>query len=62
MSGENDAASNNTKLTKKLYDFMSGIFNNVVFKIVRDCRHEVFTEVNKLSSYNYLINYIKQHH
>ena len=61
MSGEQDAASANTKLTKKLYDFLSSIFNNVVFKIVKDCRHEVFTEVNKLSSYNYLISYIKQY-
>jgi alpha-beta hydrolase superfamily lysophospholipase len=61
MSGEQDAASANTKLTKELYDFLSSIFNNVVFKIVKDCRHEVFTEVNKLSSYNYLISYIKQY-
>jgi len=60
ISGEHDAASNNSKLSKKLRDFLKPIFNNVSFKIVKDCRHEVFTEVNKLSSYNYLINYIKQ--
>ena len=60
ISGEYDAASNNSKLAKKLKDFLMSIFSNVSFKIVKDCRHEVFTEVNKLSSYNYLINYIKQ--
>ena len=60
ISGEHDAASNNSKLAKKLKDFLKSIFNNVSFKIIKDCRHEVFTEVNKLSSYNYLINYIKQ--
>ena len=60
ISGEHDAASNNSKLANKLKDFLKSIFNNVSFKIVKDCRHEVFTEVNKLSSYNYLINYIKQ--
>ena len=60
ISGEYDVASNNSKLAKKLKDFLMSIFSNVSFKIVKDCRHEVFTEVNKLSSYNYLINYIKQ--
>lgn len=59
ISGENDAASSMSKFTKKLYDFLSAIFNNVNLKIVKDCRHEVFTELNKHSSYNYLINYIK---
>jgi alpha-beta hydrolase superfamily lysophospholipase len=60
ISGEYDAASNNSKLAKKLQDFLISIFANVSFKIIKDCRHEVFTEVNKLSSYNYLIKYIKQ--
>jgi alpha-beta hydrolase superfamily lysophospholipase len=60
ISGEYDVASNNSKLAKKLKDFLMSIFSNVSFKIVKDCRHEVYTEVNKLSSYNYLINYIKQ--
>ena len=61
MSGKDDAASANTKLTQKLYEFLNSIFNNVVFKVVKECRHEVFTEVNKLSSYNYLINFIKKY-
>ena len=59
MSGEHDAASSNSKLSQRLYKFLLTIFNNVTFKIVKDARHEVFTEVNKLSSYNYMINYIK---
>ena len=60
MSGENDAASSNTKLSQQLHKFLSTIFNRVTLKIVKDARHEVFTEVNKLSSYNYMINFIKQ--
>ena len=60
MSGEYDAASSNSKLSQQLYKFLLTIFNNVSLKIVKDARHEVFTEVNKLSSYNYIINYIKQ--
>ena len=60
MSGEYDAASSNSKLSQQLYKFLLTIFNNVTLKIVKDARHEVFTEVNKLSSYNYIINYIKQ--
>jgi len=59
MSGDHDAASSNSKLSQRLYKFLLTIFNNVTFKIVKDARHEVFTEVNKLSSYNYMINYIK---
>jgi alpha-beta hydrolase superfamily lysophospholipase len=59
IAGENDAASSMSKFTEKLYDFLCSIFNNVNLKIVKECRHEVFTELNKHSSYNYLINYIK---
>ncbi|MEL0280768.1 MAG: alpha/beta hydrolase [Gammaproteobacteria bacterium] len=60
ISGDSDAASSNGKLAKKLYKFLSKIFTNVTINIVKNSRHEVFTEVNKLSSYNYLIKYIKQ--
>ena len=60
ISGEYDAASSNSKLSRQLYKFLSTIFNRVTLKIVKDARHEVFTEVNKLSSYNYMINFIKQ--
>ena len=60
MSGEYDAASSNSKLSQKLYKFLLTIFNNVTLNIVKGARHEVFSEVNKLSSYNYMIKYIKQ--
>ena len=60
ISGDSDAASSNGKLAKKLYKFLSKIFRNVTLNIVKNSRHEVFTEVNKVSSYNYLIKYIKQ--
>ena len=60
ISGDSDAASSDGKLVEKLYKFLSKIFRNVTFNIVKNSRHEVFTEVNKISSYNYLIKYIKQ--
>ena len=60
ISGKNDAASSNGVLAKKLHAFLSNIFDNVAIKLINEARHEVFTEVNKLSSYNYIINYIKQ--
>jgi alpha-beta hydrolase superfamily lysophospholipase len=60
ISGDSDAASSDGKLAEKLYKFLSKIFRNVTFHIVKNSRHEVFTEVNKISSYNYLIKYIKQ--
>ena len=60
MSGEYDAASGNAKLAKVLANFLKTKFVNITFKVINNSRHEVFTEVNKISSYNYLLNYIKQ--
>ena len=59
ISGKEDAASNNSLLSIKLYEFLSKIFSNVSHKIVNS-RHEVFTDLTKKSSYNLLSKYIQQ--
>ena len=58
MSGKNDAATANGKLSLKLFKFLNKIFSNVNHMIV-DSRHEIFTDLNKFSSYNYLLEFIK---
>ncbi len=58
MSGKNDAASTNSKLSLKLYKFLNKIFSNVNHIII-DSRHEIFTDLNKHSSYNHLLEFIK---
>ena len=58
MSGKNDAASTNSKLSLKLYKFLNKIFSNVNHMII-DSRHEIFTDLNKHSSYNHLLEFIK---
>ena len=57
MSGKNDAASANSKLSIKLYKFLNKIFSNVKHMII-DSRHEIFTDLNKHSSYDYLLEFI----
>ena len=58
MSGKNDAASTNSKLSLKLYKFLNKIFSNVNHMII-DSRHEIFTDLSKHSSYNHLLEFIK---
>ena len=58
MSGKNDIASANSKLSLKLFKFLSKIFSNVTHIII-DARHEIFTDLNKYSSYNHLLEFIK---
>ena len=57
MSGKNDVASANTKLSIKLYKFLNKIFSNVKHIII-DSRHEIFTDLNKHRAYNYLLEFI----
>ena len=57
MSGKNDAASANSKLSIKLYKFLNKIFSNVKHMII-DSRHEIFTDLNKHISYDYLLEFI----
>ena len=58
ISGKNDASSANGKLSLKLFKFLNKIFSNVNHMIV-DSRHEVFSDLNKYSSYNHLLEFIK---
>lgn len=58
MSGKNDAASANTKLSLKLFGFLNKIFSNVNHMII-DSRHEIFTDLNKHTAYNHLLEFIK---
>ena len=58
MSGKNDAAAANGKLSLKLFKFLNKIFSNVKHMII-DSRHEIFTDLNKHSSYSHLLEFIK---
>ena len=58
ISGKNDASSANGKLSLKLFKFLNKIFSNVNHMIV-DSRHEVFSDLNKYSSYKHLLEFIK---
>ena len=60
ISGKNDAASSNGVLAKKLYAFLSNIFNNVSIKLINDARHEVFTEVNKETTFKVFLSFIQK--
>lgn len=58
FSGEFDAVSSNGKLAIKLYDFLLNFFTNISFKVIKNARHEVFSDLNKNSSYNELLLFI----
>jgi alpha-beta hydrolase superfamily lysophospholipase len=58
MTGENDQATQGSKLTLHLYNFLSLIFKNVSFKVIKNARHEIFSEFNKNYSYKNLLLFI----
>ena len=58
MTGESDQATQNSKLTLHLYNFLTSIFNNVSFKVIKNARHEIFSELNKNYSYNNLLLFL----
>jgi alpha-beta hydrolase superfamily lysophospholipase len=58
MTGESDQATQNSKLTLHLYNFLTLIFNNVNFKVIKNARHEIFSELNKNYSYNNLLLFL----
>ena len=60
ISGKNDAASSNGVLAKKLHAFLSNIFDNVAIKLINEARHEVFTEINKDSTYKLFLSFIQK--
>ena len=60
ISGKNDAANSNGVLANKLHVFLSTIFNNVSIKLINDARHEVFTEINKESTYKLFLSFMQK--
>jgi len=58
MTGEWDQATQNSKLSSYLYNFLSSIFNNVTYKVIKNARHEIFSELNKNYSYNILLLFL----
>lgn len=58
MTGEHDQATQNSKLSLHLYNFLNSIFNNVTFKVIKNARHEIFSELNKNYSYNNLLLFL----
>ena len=58
MTGESDQATQNSILTLHLYNFLTSIFNNVSFKVIKNARHEIFSELNKNYSYNNLLLFL----
>jgi alpha-beta hydrolase superfamily lysophospholipase len=58
MTGESDQATQNSKLTLNLYNFLISIFDNVTFKVIKNARHEIFSELNKNYSYSNLLLFL----
>ena len=54
ISGSHDPVGDNTKGTKKLYKFLSTIFDKIEIELINNARHEVFNEINKENNYNFL--------
>ena len=59
ISGEKDPVGSNGQGPKKLRLFLSNIFNNVDAMIVKNCRHEVFSDIDKDIIYNSFLKFIK---
>ena len=47
ISGKNDAANAKSKYAQKLYLFLNKIFKSVQLIILKNSRHEVFTDIEK---------------
>lgn len=60
ISGSHDPVGDNTKGTKKLYKFLSTIFDDIEIELINNARHEVFNEINKENNYNKLLNFIEK--
>ena len=58
ISGSEDPVGENGKGVMRLYNFLSLLYSNTVIKIVKNARHEVFSETSKENSYNNLIKFI----
>ena len=60
ISGSNDPVGENGKGVKRLYMFLKNIFNNISIEIIKDARHEVFSEVNKEDNYIVLKDFLNK--
>tara|TARA_B100001250_G_C19648004_1_gene721288 strand:- start:12 stop:908 length:897 start_codon:yes stop_codon:yes gene_type:complete len=60
ISGSNDPVGENGKGVKRLYIFLKNIFKNISIEIIKDARHEVFSEVNKEDNYIVLKDFLNK--
>ena len=60
ISGEKDPVGSNGQGPKKLRLFLSNIFNNVDAMIIKNCKHEVFSDIDKDIIYNSFLKFIKK--
>ena len=61
ISGDKDPVGNSGKGVKDLNKFLSSIFTNITMNLVKEARHEVFSEINKDESYSNMIDFIDSH-
>ena len=60
ISGEQDKANANGEYAKKLYLFLNKIFKSVQIILVKNTRHEVFTDISKHNTYKQLKEFISR--
>ena len=60
ISGSRDPVGDNGKGFKELNEFLKKIFNNVSSELIKDGRHEVFSDLNKNSQYKLLIKFFNK--
>ena len=58
ISGSKDPVGQNGKGVSSLYKFLKDIFPNTSIDIIKNARHEVFSEKNKKDNYQKLIRFI----
>ena len=58
ISGSKDPVGQNGKGVSSLYKFLKDIFPNTSMEIIKNARHEVFSEKNKKDNYQKLIKFI----
>ena len=59
ISGDRDPVGENGKGVRRLYSFLLDLFPNSTMSLVKDARHEVFSEVNKDLSYDEVKQFIE---
>ena len=59
ISGDKDPVGENGKGVKRLYSFLLDLFPNSSMSLIKDARHEVFSEINKELSYQEVKHFIE---